>query len=132
MMRLFGGEEKKLRFSEAALAALVNYSWPGNLRQLSSTLRTLIVLCDQEQTIEIQQLPMEMKQTDTDLKRAKPDLKDATKQAIKQALEENGGCVSAAARQLGIHRSTLYRIKAKQSHRISGLTISATYSENLA
>ncbi|MET0006724.1 MAG: helix-turn-helix domain-containing protein, partial [Candidatus Thiodiazotropha sp. 6PLUC4] len=39
----------------------------------------------------------------------KTDLKQLTRQAIEKALSENGNNVSATARQLGIHRSTLYR-----------------------
>jgi transcriptional regulator of acetoin/glycerol metabolism len=114
MMALLGGNEKNLQLSETAMAALVGYDWPGNLRQLASTLRTLIVLSERDEIIDLPQLPAELRQNHTAAKPKKPNLKLLTHQAIEQALEENGGCVSAAARQLGIHRSTLYRRLAKR------------------
>ena len=109
MMRLLGGHQKQLTLSESALSALVNYDWPGNLRQLTSTLRTLIVLCDPQETIELRQLPGEIQKPHAHTGTEKTDLKQLTRQAIEKALSENGNNVSATARQLGIHRSTLYR-----------------------
>ncbi|MES9940435.1 MAG: sigma-54-dependent Fis family transcriptional regulator [Candidatus Thiodiazotropha sp. 6PLUC2] len=109
MMRMLGGSEKELTFSESAVAALVNYDWPGNLRQVTSTLRTLIVLSDPKQTIDLSQLPGEIQKPRINTRTDKTDLKQLTRQAIEKALSENGNNVSATARQLGIHRSTLYR-----------------------
>jgi transcriptional regulator of acetoin/glycerol metabolism len=36
-------------------------------------------------------------------------LSDLTDDLLRQAIREHGGNMSAAARQLGLHRSTLYR-----------------------
>ena len=36
-------------------------------------------------------------------------LSDVTDELLRQAIREHGGNMSAAARQLGLHRSTLYR-----------------------
>ncbi len=110
MMRLLGGELHELQFSEPALAALTAYPWPGNLRQLSSTLRTLIALSDRGDTLGFEQLPEEIRSTAVDDKARTPELRQLTRCAIESALQQNAGNVSAAARQLGIHRSTLYRM----------------------
>ncbi|HRF45858.1 MAG TPA: sigma-54-dependent Fis family transcriptional regulator, partial [Candidatus Competibacteraceae bacterium] len=37
-----------LRIAEDALMALNTYSWPGNIRQLHSVLRTAAALCDDQ------------------------------------------------------------------------------------
>ena len=114
LMGLLGGSERSLSLSDAALEGLARFAWPGNLRQLTSTLRTLIALADSGETIDIHQLPVEMRQASALQERpSKPDLQQLTHQAIEQALAENGGSISAAARQLRIHRSTLYRRLSK-------------------
>jgi transcriptional regulator with PAS, ATPase and Fis domain len=118
MMKLLGSDHPKRHLSKPALDALVSYDWPGNLRQLASTLRTLIVLHNSEETIELSQLPAEIQKHQAETGPAKTDLKQLTRQAIQDALAKNGNNVSAAARQLGIHRSTLYRQMAKQSNGI--------------
>lgn len=113
MIGLMTAQEPSVVFSEPAILALSSYHWPGNLRQLASTLRTLIVLSDKTAEIQLQQLPAEILQASTTSTKQSADLKQISLQAIEQALEENAGSVSAAARQLGIHRSTLYRQLAR-------------------
>ncbi len=113
---LLGGESRGLRLSEPALAALAAYAWPGNLRQLTSTLRTLIALSDDGETIDPAQLPAEMRPPAQADSGSRPDLRQLTRSAIEEALQRNAGNVSAAARQLGIHRSTLYRLQERYRH----------------
>jgi transcriptional regulator of acetoin/glycerol metabolism len=100
----------------AALEVLVRYDWPGNLRQLVGTLRTLIALAGTGGAIGVQDLPA-MFQTQNAPARtvAEPadsaavELHHIAERAMRQALEKHAGNVSAAARSLGISRSTLYR-----------------------
>lgn len=101
---------------------LATYAWPGNLRQLASALRTAGAMLDPDETridwchlpddlLEaLQQAPEKMPENPVDRK----NLAAMSLAAIHQALAEHAGNHSAAARQLGISRQTLYR-KLKES-----------------
>ncbi|MEJ2632093.1 MAG: sigma-54-dependent Fis family transcriptional regulator [Acidihalobacter sp.] len=108
------------RLAPATLQRLCAYAWPGNLRQLVSTLRTLLALTPPGQTIESEQLPAELQATASggalEMQTADCDLRTLGREAIERALQASDGCVSAAARQLGIHRSTLYRQLKRLGH----------------
>ncbi|MCF5225642.1 sigma-54-dependent Fis family transcriptional regulator [Pseudomonas syringae] len=90
-----------------ALQALHRQSWPGNVRQLEQTLRLASALAQGEALIRLEHLPMELQQ----LPMAAPDgdLEATLRRAVESALVANGGNISAAAAQLGISRTTLYK-----------------------
>jgi PAS domain S-box-containing protein len=97
--------------SAEALSLLMAYDWPGNVRELENVIERSFILC-REGVIEIAHLPEEL--TAHGASRALPsdsrtahDLLDA--QAIHAALERNGDNRTAAARELGIHKTTLFR-----------------------
>ncbi len=100
---------------EETLAVLTAYSWPGNRRQLISTLRALAVLAEAGETLSPGVLPREI--ADVGAVDAEPVLAVDVEEgldsimltAMRAALEAEGGNVARAARRLGIHRSTLYR-----------------------
>ena len=50
------------RLSEAAQVALVNFSWPGNVRQLENTCHWISVMAP-SQTVELKDLPAEIRDT---------------------------------------------------------------------
>lgn len=98
------------------LATMHNYTWPGNLRQLSHALRTAVALLEpHESQIQWTHLPddliQELQSTlDSKLPQSPAqNLEQLSRKAIAQALENARGNISAAARQLGISRQTLYR-----------------------
>jgi transcriptional regulator of acetoin/glycerol metabolism len=113
--KLLGESEPTTRLSQTAISALVQYEWPGNFRQLVSTIRTLLVLSDAEAVIELHQLPDAIQASLNNSKQNHSNLKSLTQTTIESALKENNNNISATARQLGIHRSTLYRHFAKHS-----------------
>jgi transcriptional regulator of acetoin/glycerol metabolism len=113
--KLLGESEPTTRLSQTAISALVEYEWPGNFRQLVSTIRTLLVLSDAEAVIELHQLPDAIQASLNNSKQTHSNLKSLTQTAIESALKENNNNISATARQLGIHRSTLYRHFARHS-----------------
>ncbi|WP_211451118.1 sigma-54-dependent Fis family transcriptional regulator [Collimonas antrihumi] len=97
------------------------HNWPGNFRQLTNLLRTAIVMADRENIIQRQHLPDDFLE-DIDLCRTrKPEesanwrvsnganLEEMEISVIQQALESNGGNVSATAKALGVSRNTIYR-----------------------
>jgi transcriptional regulator with PAS, ATPase and Fis domain len=92
-------------------AALLSYDYPGNVRELENIIEHCFVLCEGE-VIEAKHLPSSIR----------PSLKfESTKDGepttikqmeiilIKQALKRNKGNKTAAAKQLGIDKSTLFR-----------------------
>ena len=94
-----------------ALSLLMAHDWPGNIRELENVVERAFVLCS-EGRIDIRHLPEELTgyaaaaTVGTNLRMTR-DMHDA--QAIRAALERSGFNQLAAARELGIHKTTLFR-----------------------
>jgi PAS domain S-box-containing protein len=97
--------------SVEALSLLMAHDWPGNIRELENTVERAFILCNNG-PIGIAHLSEELTAhgtavgTDADLRSAR-DILDA--QTILGALERNDFNRLAAARELGIHKTTLFR-----------------------
>jgi sigma-54 dependent transcriptional regulator, acetoin dehydrogenase operon transcriptional activator AcoR len=101
------------------LARLDAYDWPGNYRQLAGVLHTLQVIAAQGHGLTANDLPEELlADMEVAAKGMNCDISDSVtlsrveEEAMRTALADCGGNVSAAARRLGISRSTLYRRKS--------------------
>lgn len=104
-------------FEPNAMEQLQHFPWPGNYMQLKRILRELAIetetpyiqgamvaeLLRRERSL-LRPVSVPPGHTETPL-----TLEQIIHQAIRQALEDNGGNQSAAAKQLGIGRSTLWR-----------------------
>lgn len=110
---LAGGQD--LQIDPEVMSRLEAYRWPGNLRQYSQALKTAIALLgSHESLISWAHLPDDLVlalQDSIACSHGAPvqNLQQLSRKAIQQALENARGNVSAAARQLGISRQTLYR-----------------------
>jgi Nif-specific regulatory protein len=113
--------------SDAALDKLVSYDWPGNVRELENVIERALILC-QSETVRaldldfgpVSTLPTEPLTGDSGGRRSRPVAKagdarplserlgEQEREQIAEALERSAGNVAAAARSLGINRSTLY------------------------
>ncbi|MFD2100096.1 sigma-54-dependent transcriptional regulator [Flagellimonas iocasae] len=101
-----------LRINNVAQEKLMEYAWPGNIRELQHTMERAVILSDGNV----------LKPTDF-LLHAKPmqsfgdepkTLNEMEQQMISRALDQHDGNYSAAADQLGISRQTLYnKLKKK-------------------
>ncbi|HEY7159335.1 MAG TPA: sigma 54-interacting transcriptional regulator [Gemmataceae bacterium] len=102
---------RRVKVSEPAMQRLQTYTWPGNVRQLRMVLenamartesnvlsaRSLNLLAlDETPSVAPDQLPT-------------LNLQELEARAIRQALAQTNGNNAQAARELGIHRDTLYR-----------------------
>ncbi|OMG53922.1 sigma-54-dependent Fis family transcriptional regulator [Azonexus hydrophilus] len=117
-------ERGPVRFTEGALQVIERYAWPGNIRQLFNVIRVAIALLDDDETtVHESHLPEELFEAPlalpgignepqwaaAPLENPVGSLEEIGRQLAQRALDQSNGNVSAAARQLGISRNTLYR-----------------------
>lgn len=97
--------------SDEAMGAMLSYDFPGNIRELENSIEHCFVLCRGD-VIETRHLPSSMKKSTTG---EEPDisifrtLSQMEALMIERALRRNNGNRTAAARELGINSSTLFR-----------------------
>lgn len=105
----------ELRFNKHAIDKLMDYSWPGNIRELQNTIEKAVILSESA-VIGPEDLYL----------RPAPDIRNPGSFAtleememamIRMALDRNNGNYTAAAEQLGITRQTLYnRIRKERQN----------------
>ncbi len=98
--------DRRRSISPAALQALMEWSWPGNIVELRDLLESLISSVH-DSVIQRKHLPGYI--THAGASRHFTLLEDAERQAILRALEVTNGNKSDTAKLLGIGRTTLYR-----------------------
>lgn len=117
------------RLTSEAIRLLQSYLWPGNVRELRNVIERVVVEAETEAigaraftewiserqqfatvgqavptTEALKQLPMAIPYSP-----AVNEKSILSEETIREAYRQSGGNISAAARQLGIHRATLYR-----------------------
>ena len=108
-----GAAGKGIRIHSEAERALLQYSWPGNGRELFHTFQQILHHCVGD-SIRRSDLPAVLRASDGLPPRPKAStlaqyMAAAENRAIEDALIEAGGNKSKAAEILGIHRTLLYR-----------------------
>ena len=103
-----------------AMLMLQSYDWPGNVRELQNAIERAVALAEgthldvenfQERlTRTAPRAPEGQEDTSDLLSIRKRILRGFERDHIIRLLKENGGNVSAAARQAGINRRSLYRL----------------------
>ena len=96
--------------SEEVMAQLMEYEYPGNIRELENIIEQAFVLC-RGRLIELHHLPAELRPAGASgYGGSNPmSLRSMEKLLISEALRRHKGSRNKAARQLGINPSTLYR-----------------------
>ena len=97
-----------LKLSDAALDQLKQHHWPGNIRELEHALEKAVIMSEKNVISNI----ILSGGPNSSLKQSGPDtlnLEEHEKVVIAQALREEQGNISSAAKALGINRSTLYQ-----------------------
>ncbi len=103
-----------VNISEPAMNILLNYNWPGNIRQLRHAIRAMVVMSDGIM-IDVKDIPPDIhkilaltqgKETES---LAGKSLSDIEKEAIRSTLNMVGGNREKASKILKIGERTLYR-----------------------
>jgi len=117
-------EKEGVHCPAAVMQALMEYGWPGNIRELENCIQRMLLLCDGDvldagclpdqlrggrPTAMTGEPPLDMAIEAFSIKRASEKLE---REMIRKALEETGGNRTHAAKLLEIsHRSLLYKLK---------------------
>ena len=102
-------------FSAEVKAALLQYQWPGNIRELRNSIEYMLTISSGSR-IDFCDLPIDIQRYLADGEKSGPhvavvvgqDMKSVERANIEAAVRNSGGNLTRAARQLGIARSTLY------------------------
>lgn len=103
--------KKILGGTREAMAALMAYSWPGNIRELENAIEHAFVLC-KGRWFTLEDLPPEIAKSAVSSSTVIPEApasEVAERLRILETLKAVGGRPTEAARQLGISRTTLWR-----------------------
>jgi DNA-binding NtrC family response regulator len=104
-------KKEVFKVSEDALNLLINYDYPGNVRELENIVERAVVLCNSSQ-LEIEHLPDDLKELKIQVFAKKEGkfmtLEELEREYIKWVLKEVGN-KTIAAQILGIDRVSLWR-----------------------
>ena len=93
-------------FAEAALSALRRYAWPGNVRELNHVVERAVLMA---RGASITPADLRLDPGTAPADRRPLTLEAIEQEAIRAALARHDGNVVAAAEELGMSRSALYR-----------------------
>jgi transcriptional regulator with PAS, ATPase and Fis domain len=95
--------------SDEAVAVLRHYDWPGNIRELENAIEHAFVLCPGE-VIQVEHLPERVVNGAGQQSKPSTQFGDSSLEAvIRESLTRNHGDRTKTARELGMHRTTLWR-----------------------
>lgn len=129
-----------VRITREAMIYLWEYDWPGNIRELENLVERLVLLSDKG-IIDLKDLPPNIRSYVSEKKSPQPtlgggqiDLRNATEQLqyrlMEEALRLANGNKSAAARMLGLKRTTLVaKLRRKTGSNTEPFTLAADPKE---
>jgi len=113
---------KARTISQDAMARLISYDWPGNVRELENAIERAVAL-GSGPILHVGDLPSSLQYGTGDRAPSSDELMPLEEMERRAILRESAGDKLAAARLLGIGKTTLYR-KLKQyevqSHALAG------------
>lgn len=95
--------------NEKTIAKLVNYGWPGNIRELQHSIERSVIMCETE---ELQPSDFFFQGAINNEEKFILDnykLEEVEKMVIKKVIADNEGNITKAAKELGLTRTSLYR-----------------------
>ncbi|SDI21658.1 DNA-binding transcriptional response regulator, NtrC family, contains REC, AAA-type ATPase, and a Fis-type DNA-binding domains [Chryseobacterium taeanense] len=94
----------KLFLNGSLISELMNYSWPGNIRELDHCIERSVILSNDKNMKLLMPNDEESEKTVVNL-----NLEEMEEILIKKALKKHRGNISLAAEDLGLSRAALYR-----------------------
>lgn len=116
------GQKADVKFSKKAWQALLNYPWPGNIRELSNAVEHSVI-CADNGMVELDSLPQDIRMYSSDTSEppvinqrddvlvatTEDDASESMRGELHAALKKARGSKAIAAQLLGIDRTTLWR-----------------------
>jgi DNA-binding NtrC family response regulator len=96
--------KRRVELSPAAMQSLVDYPWPGNVRQLRAVIKRVVLLAKDGRPVTPEQLELHCAEVPTTLT---GELEVEERRLVQEALAKAAGSRTEAARILGVPRTTL-------------------------
>ena len=103
--------QRTIEMSQEALSIMMDYNWPGNIRELQNAIHFALVKCKRKMIRE-EDLPLELREK----RPHRGPKRRLSSESVEAALERTDGNKAKAARILGVGRATLYRFLADSSN----------------
>jgi transcriptional regulator of acetoin/glycerol metabolism len=113
LLRAADNDSVRISIEEDAFQSLLDYEWPGNMRELANVVRTARAICEGG-VVTLRDLPAHVRVTAGRV----PDMCDARlvspicaahREMVVQAIRDSHGNMTSAASTLQVSRNTLYR-----------------------
>ena len=125
--------DQTVQVTQAAMQDLLQYDWPGNIRELENCIERAVALGSQN-VIDVHDLPPAIRRLSGSAEEpveptglSSTDLEELERETIMRVFEQTNGDKQLTGRMLGISRATLYR-KLKRYNIGMGEKASATVS----
>jgi transcriptional regulator with PAS, ATPase and Fis domain len=104
---------KKYRVEKKFLDTLIQYAWPGNIRELENVIERCVALTEVE-VLNVDDMPdnildFKPEESDTSPRELRTVVEESERRHITRVIKETDGNKKLAARILGIDLATLYR-----------------------
>jgi len=104
-----------IQVTQAAMRDMLQYEWPGNIRELENCIERAVALGSQN-VIDVHDLPPAIRRLSEDQDASvavelmnSTDLEELERETIMRVFEQTKGDKALTGRMLGISRATLYR-----------------------
>lgn len=100
----------QIQLAKATMDKLLEYHWPGNIRELRHAIERAIILCEGE-ALQPHDFRFHKKasRSNGEMTIDSLNLEEMERWTVKQALQKHQGNITKAAKELGLTRAALYR-----------------------